>query len=77
MMAIESAAIPLPSEVIMPFAGWFLIRDRGLPIWWLVVAALLGALGNHPRLVADVLDRCGRWPAYVARAIRAGRVGHT
>jgi len=46
MMAVESAAVPLPSEVIMPFAGWFLIRDRGLPLWWLPVAALLGALGN-------------------------------
>ena len=46
MMAIESAAIPFPSEVIMPLAGWFLIRDRGLSLWWLPVAALLGALGN-------------------------------
>jgi membrane protein DedA with SNARE-associated domain len=46
MMAIESAAIPLPSEVIMPLAGWFLIRSRGLPLWWLVIAALLGAAGN-------------------------------
>jgi membrane protein DedA with SNARE-associated domain len=46
MMAIESAAIPLPSEVIMPLAGWFLIRSHGLPLWWLLVAALLGAVGN-------------------------------
>ncbi|HET9321338.1 MAG TPA: DedA family protein [Bryobacteraceae bacterium] len=46
MMAIESAAIPLPSEIIMPFAGWFLIRSNGLPLWWLLVAAALGAVGN-------------------------------
>ena len=46
MMAIESAAIPLPSEIIMPLAGWFLIRSNGLPLWWLLVAAALGALGN-------------------------------
>jgi membrane protein DedA with SNARE-associated domain len=46
MMTVESAAIPLPSEIIMPFAGWFLIRDRGLALWWLLVAAALGALGN-------------------------------
>jgi membrane protein DedA with SNARE-associated domain len=45
-MAVESAAIPLPSEVIMPLAGWFLIRSRGLPLWWLPIAALLGAVGN-------------------------------
>lgn len=45
-MAIESAAIPLPSEVIMPLAGWFLIRSHGLSPAWLLVAALLGALGN-------------------------------
>lgn len=45
-MAIESAAIPLPSEVIMPLAGWFLIRNPGHPEWWIVIAALLGALGN-------------------------------
>ena len=46
LMAIESAAIPLPSEVIMPLAGWFLIRSAGRPEWWIVIAALLGALGN-------------------------------
>jgi membrane protein DedA with SNARE-associated domain len=46
LMAIESAAIPIPSEIIMPLAGWFLVRSQGLPLSWLVVAALLGALGN-------------------------------
>lgn len=46
LMAVESAAIPLPSEVIMPLSGWFLIRSHGLAVWWLLVAALLGALGN-------------------------------
>jgi membrane protein DedA with SNARE-associated domain len=46
MMAVESAAIPLPSELIMPLAGWFLIRSNNLPLWWLLVAALLGAAGN-------------------------------
>ena len=46
LMAIESAAIPLPSEVIMPLSGWFLVRSHGLALWWLLVAALLGAVGN-------------------------------
>lgn len=46
LMAIESAAIPLPSELIMPLAGWNLIKDRGLGIEWLLLAAFFGALGN-------------------------------
>ncbi len=46
LMAIESACIPLPSELIMPFAGWLLIKDRGLGWEWLLLAAFCGALGN-------------------------------
>jgi len=46
MMAIESACIPLPSEIIMPLAGWFLIQDHGRGIEWLLLAAFCGALGN-------------------------------
>jgi membrane protein DedA with SNARE-associated domain len=46
MMAIESAAIPLPSEIIMPLAGWMLVKDRGLGEEWLFLAAFMGALGN-------------------------------
>ncbi len=45
-MAVESAAIPFPSEIIMPLAGWFLIEDRGLGMEWLFIAAFYGALGN-------------------------------
>ncbi len=41
-MALESACIPIPSEVIMPFAG-FLVTG-GKFNFWLVV--LVGALGN-------------------------------
>jgi membrane protein DedA with SNARE-associated domain len=44
-MAIESAAIPLPSEVIMPLAGWFLIQDKGHPVWYVLIAGIVGALG--------------------------------
>lgn len=46
MMAIESACIPLPSEIIMPLAGWMLVKDRGHNESWLVLAAFMGALGN-------------------------------
>ena len=27
LMAIESACIPIPSEIIMPLAGWMLIKE--------------------------------------------------
>jgi len=42
LMAIESAAIPLPSEVIMPFAG-FLVAGGRFTLWGL---ALAGAIGS-------------------------------
>ena len=45
-MAIESAAIPLPSELVMPLAGWMLIKEKGLGAEWIVLAGLFGALGN-------------------------------
>ncbi|MDO8672265.1 MAG: DedA family protein [Dehalococcoidia bacterium] len=45
MMAIESACIPLPSEVIMPLSGWMLIQAKGLSIWWTLLAGFYGALG--------------------------------
>ena len=41
LMAIESANIPLPSEVIMPFAG-FLVASGQLNLF---LAALFGAIG--------------------------------
>lgn len=46
MMAIESACIPLPSEIIMPLAGWMLIRDAGLPAVYLLLAGVYGMIGN-------------------------------
>ena len=45
-MAIESACIPLPSEIIMPLAGWMLISDKGLGPEYLVLAGFCGAMGN-------------------------------
>ena len=41
LMAIESACIPLPSEVIMPFAGYLVSTGR-FNLW---LAALAGAVG--------------------------------
>ena len=42
LMAIESAAIPLPSEVIMPFAG-FLASSGRFSLFWLSIAGATGS----------------------------------
>ena len=54
LMAVESAAIPFPSELIMPLAGWLLIEAKGDSAWMLLMAAFYGALGNL----------LGSWVAY-------------
>jgi membrane protein DedA with SNARE-associated domain len=41
LMGIESACIPLPSEIIMPFSGYLVSTGR----FTLIAAALAGALG--------------------------------
>ena len=46
LMAIESACIPLPSELIMPFAGWMLIAYKHLGLEYLLLAGFCGAVGN-------------------------------
>lgn len=71
LMAIESALIPLPSELIMPLAGWLLIRDASRPVSFIFAAGAYGALGNTiGSLVAygvgiwagrPLLDRYGRY----------------
>lgn len=42
LMTLESACIPIPSEIIMPFSG-FLVSAGKLNLWLVVLA---GALGN-------------------------------
>ena len=46
LMAIESACIPLPSELIMPLAGWMLIKEKSLGFAYIMLAGAYGALGN-------------------------------
>ena len=46
LMAVESACIPLPSEIIMPLAGWMLIKEQSLAVTYTLVAGVYGALGN-------------------------------
>ncbi len=49
-MAIESAAIPLPSELILPFAGWVVSRGVVEPLtgvtWTYWGAVVAGVVGN-------------------------------
>ena len=62
LMGIESAAIPFPSELIMPLAGWLLIEAKGESIWMVGMAGFYGALGNL----------LGSWVAYWA-SYKGGR----
>lgn len=59
LMAIESACIPLPSEVIMPFSGYLVYTGRFQLIW----VATVGALGcNLGSLVAYYIGYYGGRP---------------
>jgi membrane protein DedA with SNARE-associated domain len=52
LMALESACIPLPSEVIMPFAGYLVWAGR-LNLWWVATAGAIGCnLGSIPAYAA-------------------------
>ncbi len=63
LMAIESACIPLPSEVIMPFSG-YLVHTGQFNLWLL---AFMGALGcNLGSLVAYEIGYHG-WRPLVER----------
>src|SRR5947209_8505426 len=68
LMAVESACVPLPSEIIMPFAGYLAFAGR----FNLLGAATMGAIGcNLGSTVAYLMAAKGgrkaieRWGAYV------------
>ena len=46
LMAIESVFFPIPSEAVMPLAGWMLIAAKGHSGWLVLVAGLYGAVGS-------------------------------
>jgi len=67
LMAIESACIPLPSELIMPFAG-YLVYTGTMNLWWVATAGAIGC--NVGSLVAyeigcyggrPLVEKYGRW----------------
>ncbi len=67
LMAIESACIPLPSEIILPFSGYLASQGK-MNLWWIgiagavgcvlgsLVAYFVGARGGRP-----ALERYGRY----------------
>jgi len=59
LMAIESACIPLPSELIMPFAGYLVYKGEFTLFW----AATAGALGcNLGSVIAYEIGSYGGRP---------------
>lgn len=59
LMTFESTGIPIPSEVIMPFAGYLVFTGR----FSLVLAVLVGTLGNVlGSLIAYEIARRGGRP---------------
>lgn len=66
LMAIESACIPLPSEVILPFAGYLVYKGE-LSLWLVALAGAFGCLVGS--LVAYAIGAWGGRPL----AIRYGR----
>ena len=67
LMGIESACIPLPSELIMPFAG-YLVYEGTMKLLWVATAGAIGC--NVGSLVAyeigcyggrPLVERYGRW----------------
>lgn len=59
LMGIESACIPLPSEVIMPFSGYLVYTGR-FNLWWVATAGALGC--NVGSLVAYEVGYYGGRP---------------
>jgi membrane protein DedA with SNARE-associated domain len=55
MMAIESMMIPLPSEIIMPLAGWLLVQETAgsAPLWLQILFA--GIVGGAGCLLGSVI----------------------
>jgi membrane protein DedA with SNARE-associated domain len=67
LMAIESACIPLPSELIMPFAGYLVFQGKMNLLWVATAGAIgcnvgsviayeIGCYGGRP-----LVERYGRW----------------
>lgn len=79
-MFLESCAIPLPSEIILPFGG-YLVHQGKLNFWLMVLAGMIGGLlgswllywiglrGGRP-----LLEKYGRYVGIRAQAIQHSEV---
>jgi membrane protein DedA with SNARE-associated domain len=67
LMAIESACVPLPSELIMPFAGYLVFTGKMKLLWVATAGAIgcnlgsliayeIGSYGGRP-----LVEKYGRW----------------
>src|ERR1035438_9476234 len=72
LMGIESACIPLPSEIIMPFAGYVVYLGH-LNLFWVATAGAVGC--NLGSLVAYWIGATGGRPL-VERYGRLVRMSH-
>jgi membrane protein DedA with SNARE-associated domain len=80
LMLLESASLPIPSEVVLPFAGYLVFTgSMNFPAVVLVstVAGLLGALADYYvalRLGRPIVERLFKWsgakPDHLVRAER-------
>src|SRR5256884_6259382 len=84
-MAIESAAIPIPSELILPFAGWSVSRGGVEPLtgtqWTYWGAVVAGVIGNTAGSLVSyavgafggrpLLERYGRYVLISAHDLEA------
>lgn len=59
LMAVESACVPLPSEIILPFAGYLVATGR-FSLWAVALAGALGSVVGS--LVAYALGAWGGRP---------------
>lgn len=67
MMLIEDIVLPIPSEVIMPAAG-FLSTRYGLSIWGIILAGTAGSLvGGLPWYYLGVAISRGRLPPSIEK----------
>ena len=59
-MVVESTGVPLPSEFIMPVAGWVLVSAQGKGHMWVWWAGMVGGVGN---LMGSLLTYgiCRKW----------------
>jgi len=67
LMGIESACIPLPSEIIMPFSGYLVFKGE-MTLWGVALAGAVGCvLGSIPAYYLGMIggrplvEKYGKW----------------